>query len=318
MTFTDNGDGTATLAGTPSGAGVFPLTLKASNGASTDATQSFTLTVAAPPSITSADTTTFTSDLPGQRFTVTTAPGFPVARTLSATGILPAGMTFTDNGDGTATIAGTPSVPASSTFPLVITASNGVAPDAAQAFSLVVTKVAAVVLPPTKPAASGKLGGVPPRVRPGQVFTVTGDGFRPGAPIEIGWYAGNGNGRAKGTVVVHATADADGRFSARLTAPGELGAKTVVAAGLAADGTARYLSAGTVVTAQPGVAVGPTPPDRGTGAPANRPPADGTGLAFTGLVTDLRMSVLSGLALVLAGLTVTVLARRRRQVVAGP
>ena len=47
MTFTDNGNGTATLAGTPQEGtlGTYPLTLTAANGISPSATQSFTLTV---------------------------------------------------------------------------------------------------------------------------------------------------------------------------------------------------------------------------------------------------------------------------------
>ena len=39
---------------------------------------------------------------------MTTTAGFPTATTLTKTGALPAGVTFTDNGDGTATLAGTP------------------------------------------------------------------------------------------------------------------------------------------------------------------------------------------------------------------
>jgi hypothetical protein len=106
-------------------AGAFPIGLKASNGTSPDATQSFTLTVNAPPAITSGNTTTVTSDVAGQTFTVTTAAGYPTATTLTEVGALPSGMTFTDNHDGTATMAGTPSVASSSSYPIVITASNG-------------------------------------------------------------------------------------------------------------------------------------------------------------------------------------------------
>jgi hypothetical protein len=43
VTFHDNGNGTATLTGKPGTAGQFPLTFKSSNGAATDATQSFSL-----------------------------------------------------------------------------------------------------------------------------------------------------------------------------------------------------------------------------------------------------------------------------------
>ena len=70
-----------------------------------DATQSFTLTVNQAAAITSADSTTFTAGTLGT-FTVTTT-GFPISA-LSETGALPTGVTFVDNGNGTATLAGTP------------------------------------------------------------------------------------------------------------------------------------------------------------------------------------------------------------------
>ncbi len=62
MTFTDNGDGTATLAGTPAAGtnGVYTITIGASNGISPDASQTFTLTVDVAPAITSGNSTTFT------------------------------------------------------------------------------------------------------------------------------------------------------------------------------------------------------------------------------------------------------------------
>ncbi|HEY1621539.1 MAG TPA: immunoglobulin domain-containing protein, partial [Streptosporangiaceae bacterium] len=107
VTFTDNGNGTGTLAGTPaSGAGgSYPITLTASNGVSPDATQSFTLNVSEAPSITSGASTTFVAGSAGT-FTVTTT-GHPAAA-LTESGSLPSGVTFHDNGDGTATLAGTP------------------------------------------------------------------------------------------------------------------------------------------------------------------------------------------------------------------
>ena len=85
--------------------------------------------------ITSANTKSFTYLAPDS-FTVTTT-GVPTPM-LSESGALPGGVTFTDNGDGTATLAGTPG--AAGTFPLVITAHNGFGPDDTQNFSLVVNK----------------------------------------------------------------------------------------------------------------------------------------------------------------------------------
>jgi hypothetical protein len=87
------------------------------------------------PTITSANTTTFTVGSAGT-FTMTTT-GSPTA-TLLESGALPSGVTFHNNGDGTATLAGTPAARTAGTYPLSITASNAVAPNATQSFSLVV------------------------------------------------------------------------------------------------------------------------------------------------------------------------------------
>ena len=138
VTFTDNGNGTATLAGTPAAdtGGPYPFTVNATNGVIPDATQSFTLTVNQAPGITSPAGTTFTAGQAGTTFTVTTS-GVPNS-TLSETGALPPGVTFTDNGDGTATIAGTPAANTGGTYPFTITATNGVDPAATQPFTLTV------------------------------------------------------------------------------------------------------------------------------------------------------------------------------------
>ncbi len=84
------------------------------------------------PTVTSASTTTFTPGEPGS-FTVTTT-GFPTPH-LTESGALPTGVTFTDNGDGTATLAGTT---AGGSYPITITASNGVGTAATQPFTLTV------------------------------------------------------------------------------------------------------------------------------------------------------------------------------------
>ena len=57
---------------------------------------------------------------------------------LSETGALPSGVTFADNGDGTATVAGTPAVGAGGSYQLTITAANRVSPSATQSFTLTV------------------------------------------------------------------------------------------------------------------------------------------------------------------------------------
>jgi hypothetical protein len=92
-------------------------------------------------------------------FTVTTGSSYPAAPSLSDGGaILPAGITFTDNSDGTATLSGTPGPGSAGTYQFTITASNGVAPAATQSFTLAVTDVpgapASVALHP----ATGRIG----------------------------------------------------------------------------------------------------------------------------------------------------------------
>ena len=88
------------------------------------------------PTITRAATTTFTVGAAGT-ITVTTAgtPTPAIARTGAA---LPSGVTYTDNGNGTGTLAGTPAAATNGSYALTFTASNGNTPNAVQSFTLVV------------------------------------------------------------------------------------------------------------------------------------------------------------------------------------
>ena len=140
MTFTDNGDRTATLAGTPAAdrRHVSRSRSRAANGSAPPVTQTFTLTVHQAPAITSANTATFNIGSVGSTFTVTTT-GSPTPD-LSISGALPSGITFTDNDNGTATLGGTAAAGTSGTYPLVITASNGVGTAATQNFTLTISR----------------------------------------------------------------------------------------------------------------------------------------------------------------------------------
>ena len=85
--------------------------------------------------ITSANHSTFTVGASGA-FTVTTR-GIPMPA-ITESGELPSGVSLIDNGDGTATLAGTPGPGTAGSYPIAITAANGWGPDATQSFTLTV------------------------------------------------------------------------------------------------------------------------------------------------------------------------------------
>jgi hypothetical protein len=89
------------------------------------------------PVITSANSTTFTVNSAGT-FTVT-ATGTP-APTFSITGALPSGVTFAGG-----VLSGTPALGTVGSYPLTITATNAIPPDATQAFTLTVAKAAQTI-----------------------------------------------------------------------------------------------------------------------------------------------------------------------------
>jgi hypothetical protein len=98
-------------------------------------------TVVEPPNITSVNTTTMTVGHAAS-YGITTGPSYPATPSLSdGSAALPAGVSFTDNVDGTATLAGTPSPGSAGSYHFTITASNGISPDATVSFTLVVTDV---------------------------------------------------------------------------------------------------------------------------------------------------------------------------------
>src|SRR5262249_14604935 len=146
LIFLDNGDGTATLSGTPAAgtAGTYSLAITAANGTSPDASQNLLLTINDAPKFTSAAGTTFAPANPNSIFAPSNVPSFTVTTygsavsSLTASGTLPQGVTFKDNGDGTATLSGTPAAGSFGTYNLTLTAHNGLGGDATQDFALTV------------------------------------------------------------------------------------------------------------------------------------------------------------------------------------
>jgi hypothetical protein len=94
------------------------------------------------PAITSANQATFAV---GTARTFTVAASGSPAPVLTETGALPGGLSFTDNGNGTATIQGTPATGTSGTYAITITAANGVGPNATQSFTLAVRPATPVI-----------------------------------------------------------------------------------------------------------------------------------------------------------------------------
>ena len=196
VSFSDHGDGTAVLGGTPAAGsgGSYPLTFSASNGIGQPATQSFTLTVNQAPAITSAASTSFQSGS-AATFTVTTN-GFPGA-TLSVSGSLPTGVSFTNNGNGTATIAATAAANPGGVYPVTITASNGVAPQATQNFVLTMNQAPAITSAPTAALQIGIPGSFMVAASGYPVPAITASGVLPSG-VTFG-DLGNGSATISGT-----------------------------------------------------------------------------------------------------------------------
>ena len=118
-TFTDNGNGTATLAASTPVTGSYTFSIGAQNpGGSVSQTFTLVVSAAVAPSFTTPASDTVSIN---RAFT------FPISATgspspaITEAGALPAGVTFT-GGTGSATLSGTPT--ASGSFPITLTATN--------------------------------------------------------------------------------------------------------------------------------------------------------------------------------------------------
>jgi len=137
-----NGSGQASVSTSSLGVGAHTITASYGTSANFNGSTSSGLTqnVNQPPAITSGASTTFAPGKTGQTFTVNTT-GFPTNASMSisvTSGTPPTGVSLVNNNNGTATLGGTPAALTqnSSPYGFVITASNGVSPDATQNFTL--------------------------------------------------------------------------------------------------------------------------------------------------------------------------------------
>jgi hypothetical protein len=170
LTLTDNQDGTATLAGTPGpdDVGDVAVQLQAADAAGATATQEFTITVAAAAGAEN-NAPSFTST-PGEAATAGTAYSYSITtadpdeadtRTITSTAALPAWLTLTDNGDGTATLAGTPAAADVGSVPVALQVADAGGATAAQTFTITVAAASGGGGDgnPTPPPSSGGGGG---------------------------------------------------------------------------------------------------------------------------------------------------------------
>jgi len=244
-----NGSGVATFTITAPSAGIHSLSASyaaqvnfAASGPAAGA-----LTVYQAPSIPSSSRYTFTAAAPGS-FTVTSM-GFPAPNFAVTAGTLPTGVSFTDNLNGTATLAGTPTVAGS--YPLTITAANGVGPVVPQVFALSVnpgTFARLQLLLPGETAAPGTASGktgTPNIENVNGAFNVTVNA------VDANW-----NLVSTSSDVVHVTSsDAQamlpanaalvagtGLFSVRLETPQNPAATTITASDVTNSGITPYSS----------------------------------------------------------------------------
>ena len=142
LSLTDNGDGSATLSGTPAAgdAGTSNIILRLSDGIASD-TQNFVLNVGGPngaPVFNSFAPRVITTGQHYQYHIVASDPeGDALGISASA---LPGWLSLTDNGDGTATLAGTPGLNDNGNYPINLLASDGV-DSVSQQFTLSVAEI---------------------------------------------------------------------------------------------------------------------------------------------------------------------------------
>jgi hypothetical protein len=238
----------AVLVGTPAAgtSGVYPITITAHNGVGADSTQSFTLTVYQSAAITSANNATMTVGVAGS-FTFT-ATGLP-APTISETGALPSGILFTSG-----TLAGTPAAGTVGSYPITITAHNGIGADATQAFTLTVNQSAAITSANNATMAVGSAGSF--------TFTATGS---PAPTFSETGALPTGVLLTGGTLAGTPAAGTSGVYPITLTAHNGVGADATQSFTLTVDVSAAITSGNTVTMT---VAVAGSFPLSATGLPA--------------------------------------------------
>jgi hypothetical protein len=199
------------LSGTPvdGTGGTYKVTLTATNGVSPNATQTLALTVRQAPAITSPGNTTFVIGSAGSLHVAAT--GFP-APTFTKTGVLPSGVTLSTAG----LLSGTPASGTSGPYAITVTAANGVAPSATQAFTLTVDQRPAITS-----AASTTF-----KVASLDSFQVTASGFPAPTFTETGALPGGVTLSTAGKLSATPATGTGGTYAVTITATNTAGSAT--------------------------------------------------------------------------------------------
>ncbi len=205
LLLTNDGDGTATIAGTPhvADSGVYRARISAAVTGQTTAVQTFVVTVDNAPMFSS--TLTYTAHT-GTAFTrgIATRYGYPLPVAISTSSTLPAGVSLTDTGTEDANLAGTPGPDAGGVYRLSLVATNG-SFTTTKTFTLTVYQAPVITSAPETSGAAGHA------LTP---FTVTDTGYpRPtlsavGLPTGVSFVSGKiiGTPKVAGTYAVTITA----------------------------------------------------------------------------------------------------------------
>jgi hypothetical protein len=214
LTFVNLANGTATLTGTPtaSSGGIYPITLTAQDVSGTT-TQAFVLTVSSAPAFVTRASATATVGS-GFAFTVT-ATGAPTP-TVAEAGALPQGLTWTDSGNGTATLAGIPGVAQGGVYTLAFTASSATG-TVTQQFTLTVVQAPAITSAQVATATRGKPFS----------FTFTASGYAVPRVTHTGTVPGlTFSASTNGAVTLSGTPSTAGTYKLTITASNSAGSAT--------------------------------------------------------------------------------------------